>query len=72
MVKIPENIRQVVEDYLRDLSSEIPIERAFLFGSYAKGTYDKDSDIDLAIFSDNFLDMKRVESIKYGIEFRVN
>lgn len=65
MVKIPENIRNVVEDYLKELSSEIKIDKAILFGSYAKGNYGVDSDIDLAIFSDSFKDMERVESIKY-------
>ncbi len=65
MVKIPENIRNIVEDYLKDLSSEIQIDKAVLFGSYAKGNYDLDSDIDLAIFSDSFKDMDRIESIKY-------
>ncbi len=65
MAKIPENIRNIIEDYLRDLHSEIKVEKAILFGSYAKGTYDEDSDIDLAIFSDYFKDMNRVEGIKY-------
>lgn len=65
MVKIPENIRNVVEDYLKDLSSEIQIDKAILFGSYAKGNYGVDSDIDLAIFSDSFKDVDRIESIKY-------
>ncbi|MDD2215485.1 MAG: nucleotidyltransferase domain-containing protein [Eubacteriales bacterium] len=65
MVEIPENIREVVINYLKDLSSEIDIDKAILFGSYAKGNYGIDSDIDLAIFSDSFKDMERVESIKY-------
>ena len=65
MVKIPENIRDVVEDYLNELSNEILIDKAILFGSYAKGNYDIDSDIDLAIFSNSFKDMDRIESIKY-------
>ncbi|MGI6704296.1 MAG: nucleotidyltransferase domain-containing protein [Clostridia bacterium] len=39
--------------------------KAILFGSYAKGNYGVDSDIDLAIFSDSFRGMERVESIKY-------
>ncbi|QAT61969.1 nucleotidyltransferase domain-containing protein [Acidilutibacter cellobiosedens] len=65
MVKIPENIRNVVEDYLKDLSDDIRIDKAIIFGSYAKGNYNIDSDIDLAIFSDSFKDMDRVESIKY-------
>ncbi|MFA5575697.1 MAG: nucleotidyltransferase domain-containing protein [Tissierellaceae bacterium] len=65
MVEIPENIRIIIENYLKDLSSEIDIDKAILFGSYAKGNYDADSDIDLAIFSDSFKEMERVESIKY-------
>ncbi|WP_352418192.1 nucleotidyltransferase domain-containing protein [Proteiniborus sp.] len=65
MAKIPENIRNIVEDYLKDLSSEIKIDKAIIFGSYAKGNYNVDSDIDLAIFSDSFKYMERVESIKY-------
>ncbi|HHY22649.1 MAG TPA: nucleotidyltransferase domain-containing protein [Clostridiaceae bacterium] len=65
MVKIPENIRDIVEEYLEDLSSEIKIDKAILFGSYAKGDYSVDSDVDLAIFSDSFRDMDHIESIKY-------
>lgn len=65
MVRIPENIKNVVENYLKDLSSEIHIDKAVLFGSYAKGNYDTDSDVDLAIFSDFFKDMDRIESIKF-------
>lgn len=65
MVKIPEDIRDIVENYLEELSSEIKIDKAILFGSYAKGDYGIDSDIDLAIFSDSFKDMDRIESIKY-------
>ena len=65
MAKIPENIMNIVEDYLKDLSSDIKIDKAILFGSYAKGNYGVDSDIDLAIFSDSFKDMDRIESIKY-------
>ena len=65
MVKIPDDIRKIVEDYLKELSLEIKIDRAILFGSYAKGNCRADSDIDLAIFSDSFKDMDRIESIKY-------
>lgn len=65
MAEIPENIRKVLINYLKDLSKEIDIDKAIIFGSYAKGNYDVDSDIDLAIFSDSFRGMERVESIKY-------
>ena len=65
MAEIPENIINIVEDYLEDLSLEIQIDKVVLFGSYAKGNYGVDSDVDLAIFSDSFKDMDRIESIKY-------
>ncbi|NLJ77757.1 MAG: nucleotidyltransferase domain-containing protein, partial [Tissierellia bacterium] len=40
-------------------------DRAFIFGSYAKGNYNENSDIDLAIFSEAFKDMDPVEGIKF-------
>jgi UTP:GlnB (protein PII) uridylyltransferase len=43
----------------------IPVKKAVLFGSYAKGTFDEGSDVDLAIFSDYFEQMDRVEGIKF-------
>jgi len=32
------------------LQHDYPVQKMFLFGSYARGNYHKDSDIDLAIF----------------------
>jgi predicted nucleotidyltransferase len=54
-----------VEEYVRRISQLIPVEKAVLFGSYAKGTYDEGSDVDLAIFSDHFERMDRVEGITF-------
>ncbi|MGO1527500.1 MAG: nucleotidyltransferase domain-containing protein [Senegalia sp. (in: firmicutes)] len=65
MAEIPEDIKYVIKDYLKTLNGEIKINKAILFGSYAKGKYGVDSDIDLAIFSDSFEHMDRIESIKY-------
>jgi uncharacterized protein len=65
VAQIPEGIKQIVEDYVRQLKKEIPIEKVVLFGSYAKGNYHKDSDVDLAIFSDYFDGMRRVDGINY-------
>ena len=36
---------------LAELARRIPLRCAYLFGSYATGTADEDSDIDLAVFS---------------------
>jgi predicted nucleotidyltransferase len=38
-----------VSEYKRILKKYLPIESVYLFGSYAKGTNRKDSDIDVAI-----------------------
>lgn len=37
----------------------VPIEQAYLFGSWAKGTQQKDSDIDLAVVSSVFRDWEQ-------------
>ncbi len=65
MAGITREIRNVINSYLADLSQEIKVDKAVLFGSYAKGTYHEDSDIDLAIFTDSLKDLERVEGIKY-------
>lgn len=55
MVKIPSEIMNLIENYIKLLQEDnIIIEKVILFGSYAKGTYRTDSDIDLAIISPNF------------------
>ena len=41
----------------------IIIEKIFLYGSYAKGNYRKDSDIDLAVISPNFREEDCIENM---------
>ena len=65
MVKIPESIQSIVIDYVNKIKRQIPIDRVILFGSYAKGGYSIDSDIDIAIFSDYFMDMAGVDAFKF-------
>lgn len=65
MAQIPENINNAVREYISELSKEIPVQKAIIFGSYAHGDYYKDSDVDIAIFSDYFKDLSRVEGIKF-------
>ena len=65
MVKDSESIQNIVKNYVQKISLQIPISKVILFGSYAKGTYDKGSDIDLAIFSDYFEGMKGVDAFKF-------
>ncbi|TFJ93741.1 nucleotidyltransferase domain-containing protein [Lentibacillus salicampi] len=65
MAALPPKVIESIEQFLSNISSEIPVKKAVLFGSFAKGTYDEDSDIDLAIFSDYFENMLRVEGTTY-------
>ena len=55
MDKIPSEIMKSIEEFIKSVKEDnIKIEKVILFGSYAKGTYHKDSDIDLAIVSSDF------------------
>lgn len=55
MAEVPDKVLKIVLKYI-DLLREknIPVESAFLFGSYAKGSHNEWSDIDLAIISGVF------------------
>ncbi len=51
-------ITHIVKSYLSTLiEMGIPVERAYLFGSQAKGTAKPDSDIDLIVVSSAFTNM---------------
>jgi predicted nucleotidyltransferase len=65
MAQIPDNLRKTLAAYLDTLSQDIHIESAILFGSYAKGNWNAESDIDVAIFSEDFSAMDRVEAITF-------
>jgi len=56
MAQISSEIRDLIKKFLLRLEQEnIRIQKAILYGSYANGTYNEWSDIDLAIVSDDFL-----------------
>ena len=73
MAKIPNKVKNTIEKFIDALKeNNIRIERAILFGSYARGTNTKWSDIDLAIVSDIFVgnrfdDRKRIRPIYLSI-----
>jgi predicted nucleotidyltransferase len=43
-----------IEKYIERISQYYKIEAIILFGSYAKGTENEDSDIDIAVISNDF------------------
>ena len=62
--KIPSNIMNTIIEFIDLLKEEnIIVEKVILFGSYAKGTYREDSDIDLAIVSPNFKEEDCIENM---------
>jgi len=73
MVQIPTPIKDTIQRYVRALRTHnIPVQQVVLFGSYAKGTYDQWSDIDLAVVSDIFegsrmLDRDKIRAITLSV-----
>lgn len=51
---ISREIMESIEKYIERISQYYKIEAIILFGSYAKGTENEDSDIDIAIISSDF------------------
>ena len=51
---ISREIMESIEKYIERISQYYKIEAIILFGSYAKGTENKDSDIDIAVISSDF------------------
>ncbi len=54
MVTDNETVNKIVQQYIADVKQVMPIDKVYLYGSYAKGTQRKDSDIDLCFFSNAF------------------
>ncbi|MFH1233352.1 MAG: nucleotidyltransferase domain-containing protein [Patescibacteria group bacterium] len=76
---IPKKVKQQISQYVDMLKQDkLPIKKVILFGSFAKGSQNKWSDIDLCIISPkfqnaynalNYLWLKRkITDLKYTIE----
>lgn len=48
-------IEDIVNAYVELVKKEINVSSIYLYGSYAKGTYSEDSDIDIAVVGENFI-----------------
>ena len=74
--KINSEIEDIVLKYVRAVCTQYEVEAIILFGSYAKGTEHKDSDIDIAIVIDEFKDNIIDEEVEFmmmrkGIDYRI-
>jgi len=56
MVADVKTVNGVLSSYVAEVKKEMPIDKAYLFGSYAKGNPREDSDLDVCFFSDYFED----------------
>ena len=74
--KIPKKINNAVREYVKILKKDVPINEVIIFGSWAKGSANKKSDIDVAIISPAFLDLheagkylcRKLWKVKWPIE----
>ena len=53
-----------IKNYVNDVRNAMPVEKAVLFGSYAKGTATEQSDIDICFFLESFGGKRRLDIIK--------
>jgi predicted nucleotidyltransferase len=56
MVVDYETVNRSVKSYVAEVKAVIPIDKAYLFGSYAKETANEYSDVDVCFFSKSFED----------------
>jgi predicted nucleotidyltransferase len=45
-----ETVREDARRYVKEVRNHLPVDKAYLFGSYAKGTADELSDVDICFF----------------------
>jgi len=49
-----ETVTAIVQQYIADVQKAMPIDKVYLYGSYAQGTQRENSDVDLCFFSQAF------------------
>ena len=54
MVKRDAKLNKIIKNFLEEIQKKFKIDNAYLYGSFAKGTVGKWSDIDIAIVSSDF------------------
>jgi predicted nucleotidyltransferase len=60
-----ETLNNIIHSYVVDVKNIFQIDHVFLFGSYAKGIANRDSDIDLCFFSNEF---ENIHSFDVGFQ----
>ncbi len=68
--RLPSKIKISINDFLKELREKPLI--AIIFGSYANGSYTKDSDIDILLIFQKVENSKEVENIAKKISMKTN
>lgn len=72
---INKEILNSINEFIKEIKKHYNITAIILFGSYAKGTENEDSDIDIAIISDDFEDiyecMANLMGMTWDIDARI-
>lgn len=76
MTNIPKDIKNIIEDFTNKVSTLLGshLKQIILYGSYARGDFNKDSDIDIMILTDlkdnEILEYRnKIYDIAYDIEY---
>lgn len=74
MVKktIDKNILNSINKFIEEIKKHYNITAIILFGSYAKGTENENSDIDIAVVSDDFDDIYDCMAILMGMTWDID
>jgi predicted nucleotidyltransferase len=56
MVARNDRLNKIIKNFLEEIKKKYKIDNAYLYGSFAKGTNNRWSDIDIAIISPDFSD----------------
>lgn len=65
-------IKEIAREFANELKPKVQVEKVILFGSYAKGTAKKDSDLDFVIISSDFRKIDPWKRIEILAEARKN
>lgn len=69
---IDKEVMKSIKRYIKKISQHYKIDSIILFGSYAKGTEDEDSDIDIAIISSDFKDVIEDGAKLIGLTWKID
>ena len=69
---IKKEIEDSIQKFIEEIKKKYNITAIILFGSYAKGTENEDSDIDIAVVSEDFKDIYDCMAVLMGMTWDID